>query len=313
MARILITGGAGFIGTNLARELLQQNHEVWVLDDFSSGLKSNIEDLDITVFEESILKISRFEDDLKSVDHIFHLAARGSVPRSIDDPRGTFETNAIGTYEVLEISRKLKIPITFSSSSSVYGKNTISPKSENSWTSPLSPYAASKLSAESLVLAFGNSYAVPNKIFRFFNVFGPFQRPNHLYSAVIPKWIWLLMNGNSITLEGDGNQSRDFTYVGDVVKILVQSLNRTDHANEVVNLAFGKQVTLLEIINLLRRKFPRVELTETKERISDIRHSLNNPKRLHELYPQVFCSNFEESLEQTISWLVSNQHKIRSQ
>ena len=313
MARILVTGGAGFIGSNLTLALLNQNHEVVVVDDFSTGIPSNLDTLDVQVHSSSILNISTLENVLAKVDHIFHLAARGSVPRSLADPKGSIEINSFGTYQVLELARKLGIAITFSSSSSVYGRNLDSPKNETSWTSPLSPYAASKLSAEALVLSFGSSYSMPNKVFRFFNVFGPLQRPNHIYSAVIPKWIWSLMNGEPILLEGDGEQSRDFTFVGDVVKVLTQSLEKTDHSNQVVNLAFGNGLSLNEILQFLHQNYGETEVIKTKARIGDIKHSLNNPQVLKSLYPEISPTSFEEAIKTTINWLEENKVKIRNQ
>lgn len=313
MAKILITGGAGFIGTNLTLALLNQNHEVVIVDDFSTGIASNVEALDIQVYSSSILQISNLEKNLRKVDHIFHLAARGSVPRSVADPKGSIEINLLGTYQVLELARKLGVAITFSSSSSVYGRNLDSAKSETSWTSPLSPYAASKLSAEALVLSFGSSYSMTNKVFRFFNVFGPLQRPNHIYSAVIPKWIWSLINDEPILLEGDGKQSRDFTFVGDVVKVLTQSLERTDHSNQVVNLAFGNGLSLNELLQFLHQNYGETEVIRTKARIGDVKQSLNNPQVLKSLYPEISPTSFEEAIKITVNWLEENKLKIRNQ
>jgi UDP-glucose 4-epimerase len=311
MARVLITGGAGFIGTNLAKELIRRNHEVTVVDDFSSGLRSNVEDLSVKVYEKSILDISSIEHEVSSVDHIFHLAARGSVPRSVVDPRGTFQVNTNGTYEILEISRKFKIPITFSSSSSVYGANKESPKNERSWTQPTSPYAASKLAAESLVLSFGNTYSIPHKVFRFFNVFGPLQRPNHLYSAVIPKWIWALLHDQPIVLEGDGYQSRDFTYIDDVVRVLADSLVMVEFPSSVVNLAFGMPLTLNELLKLLEDFFPQPRVLKAGPRVGDIRNSLNQPSLLNLHFPEVVPRDFRDSIRSTINWLSENRTKIQ--
>ncbi len=313
MARILVTGGAGFIGSNLTLALLNQNHEVVVVDDFSTGMSSNLVTLDVQVHSSSILNILTLEKHLTNVDHIFHLAARGSVPRSLADPKGAIEINSLGTFQILELARKLGIAITFSSSSSVYGRNLDSPKNETSWTSPLSPYAASKLSAEALVLSFGSSYSMPNKIFRFFNVFGPLQRPNHMYSAVIPKWIWSLMNNNPIVLEGDGKQSRDFTFVGDVVQVLVDSLERTDHSNQVVNLAFGNSISLNMILEILYQNYGEIEVIKTEARIGDIKHSLNNPQLIKSLYPKISPTSFDEAIKKTIDWLEENRVKIVNQ
>ncbi len=312
MAKIAITGGAGFIGSNLARGLNSKGHEVVALDDLSSGLSTNIANLEIELREGSITDIRFLSKALEDCEHIFHLAARGSVPRSISDPLKTFQVNSLGTLNVLEVSRSRGIPITFSSSSSVYGANKEIPKNENSWTSPLTPYGASKLSAESLVLSYSRSYGIPHKVFRFFNVFGPFQRPEHIYSAVIPKWLWLAMQNKPLVLEGDGTQSRDFTYVGDLVEVLIDSLKLDFWENEIVNLAFGVQISLNEVIEKIRKKFPNLKIDRLQPRSGDIKHSQNDPTTLLKLFPNIQQTDFGFALEETLAWLLSNKMEIEN-
>ena len=177
--RILITGGAGFIGSNLTKRLISQGHAVTILDDFSTGLASNISALQVDVIEGSISSTVLIERAAQKADAIIHLAARGSVPRSLKNPGATFDVNVQGTLNVCEVARAKSNPVIFSSSSSVYGANTRDKKVENEWLSPLSPYAASKLSGEATVVAFSRSFGIQTAVFRLFNVYGPGQRPEH--------------------------------------------------------------------------------------------------------------------------------------
>ncbi len=164
------------------------------------------------------------EEFAKNLDCIVHLAARGSVPRSIEDPIATHNINVGGTLNLLEVSRNKNIPIIFSSSSSVYGENTKLPKSEKDWLLPISPYAASKLACEGMFSGWANSYDMNVLVLRFFNVFGPFQRPDNPYAAVIPKWCLSIIKDKNIQVYGDGEQIRDFTYVDDVVNVIITAI-----------------------------------------------------------------------------------------
>lgn len=311
MARIAVIGGAGFIGTNLVRSLVALNDEVIVIDDFTLGSRENLSDLDIELIEASILQPEKFETSISKCDYVVHLAARGSVPRSLVDPEGSFQVNAMGTLNVLQVVRKYGIPLVFSSSSSVYGKNPELPKGELSWTSPKSPYAASKLAAESLVASYAESFGMHCSILRFFNVFGPFQRPNHDYAAVIPKWIWSAMHDQELVLEGDGKQTRDFTFVNDVVSVIVNLMERRLETS-LVNVAFGNSISLLEIVELLRRRFPDIKVVQKPPRIGDVKHSLNDPQRFKSLFPRFEPTEFVKAFELTIAWMLESKSKILS-
>jgi UDP-glucose 4-epimerase len=200
--KVLVTGGGGFVGTNLVRALLNSGHEPSVLDDFTTGLVSNLAGIGIEIFEGSVENQDLVLKAAKGVDSIVHLGARGSVPRSLRNPIATHNVNATGTLNVLEAARKCSAHVIFSSSSSVYGSNNELPKNEKMWTMPLTPYAASKLAAEGYLESYQSSFDIPVSIFRFFNVFGPWQRPDHVYAAVIPKWIWKAMNDAPIEVFG---------------------------------------------------------------------------------------------------------------
>ena len=305
MAKVAVTGGAGFIGSNLARRLEQRGHELRIIDDFSTGLRTNLQDLDCRIFDFSILDVEALDKSLRGCDWVFHLGARGSVPRSIKEPRATFDVNAMGTLNVLTLARKHDLRLLFSSSSSVYGHNNQIPKSEVSWTAPMSPYAASKLSAEALVQGFSSAFDLPFVTFRLFNVFGPLQRPDHDYAAVIPRWIWQTMKTQCIDVFGDGNQSRDFTYIDSVIDVFEDTLNRNFDYPTPVNLAFGNNITLKQIIDFLRERYPDLEVKFRAERKGDVRTSQNDPTLINKLFPKVRPVAFKEGLKRTHDWLMN--------
>lgn len=302
MSRIAVTGGAGFVGTNLVRALLKENFEVVIIDDFSTGLKNNLKGLECQVNEISLIDTQRVSKALEDCEYIFHLGARGSVPRSIKSPRETMEVNVMGTLNVLESARKTGASVAFSSSSSVYGSNLELPKNEKMWMAPLTPYAASKLSGEALVASYAASFGISAITYRFFNIFGPWQRPDHDYAAVIPKWIWKLMHKESIEVFGDGKQSRDFTHVDTVVSVLIQGMKEKVNYPSPVNLAFGSRITLNECLDELRKNFPNLEVKYLPERAGDVKNSQNDPSLLNSLFPQIKPIGFSDSIESTYRW-----------
>jgi UDP-glucose 4-epimerase len=251
----------------------------------------------------SINDATQLKSALKDAETIFHLGARGSVPRSIKNPVATHDVNATGTLNVLEAARESGSHVIFSSSSSVYGRNMQLPKEEKMWLGPMTPYAASKLSAESYVEAYGSSYELPVTILRFFNVFGPRQRPDHEYAAVIPKWIWLAMQGMPVDLYGDGTQSRDFTYVKTVVDIAISAMEYKVTTQGAVNLAYGNRIFLTEVISILREEFPDLKVNNLPIRKGDVKESQNSPELLNSLFPNVTPYQFKEALKETINWL----------
>ena len=301
--RVLVTGGAGFIGVNLIRRLLRDGVDVVILDDLSSGLASNIEDLSVDSRSGSLVHAADVSKAAEGCTHVVHLGARGSVPRSLRNPIATHEVNATGSLNVLEACKENGAHLVFSSSSSVFGASPVVPKREDVLTAPLTPYAASKLAAEAYIQAYQHSYGVSALTLRFFNVYGPWQRPDHDYAAVIPKWIWKAMHREEIVINGDGSITRDFTHVDDVVEVIVRSVNgRIEHPSPV-NLAFGRPISLMEVVDELRDHFQGITTVFDSPRAGDIQHSENDPTLLNELFPGIKPRPFHEGFASTVSWL----------
>jgi UDP-glucose 4-epimerase len=303
MAKVAVTGGAGFIGSNLTRRLISEGHEVVVVDDLSTGLISNVDQEKSTFHQVSIIDSRALYAALKDCETIFHLAARGSVPRSIKNPVATHDVNATGTLNVLEAARESGAHVIFSSSSSVYGRNMQLPKDETMWLGPMTPYAASKLAAEGYVQAYASAYNVPTTLLRFFNVFGPRQRPDHEYAAVLPKWIWLAMQGQPIDVYGDGTASRDFTYVDTVLDIAMTAMKEKVVTEGAMNLAYGNRIFLNDTIEMLKKHFPDLQVNYKSERLGDVKESQNDPELLKKLFPKIQPKEFEKALSETIEWL----------
>ncbi len=304
--KVLITGGAGFIGTNLTLGLLSSGHNVKILDDLSTGLKQNISK-DAEFVNASILETRQINKAIEDCEVVVHLGARGSVPRSIKDPIATHDVNATGTLNVLEAARTSKSHYIFSSSSSVYGSNMILPKNEDMVLRPITPYAASKMSGEGLSLAYAKTYELSVSTFRFFNIFGPWQRPDHEYAAVLPKWISKCMKGDEIEVFGDGEQTRDFTYVGTVVNVIINCISNKILHPEPVNLAYGNSISINKVIQLLKNSFPNLKVKYLPQRNGDVLHSKNDPKLVQLLYPNVNVEKFETSLQETINWFMKSK------
>ena len=303
MSKVAVTGGAGFIGSNLTRRLISEGHDVVVIDDLSTVLISNVDQEKTTFCQVSITESHALKTALKDCQTIFHLAARGSVPRSIKNPVATHDVNATGTLNVLEAARESGAHVIFSSSSSVYGRNMQLPKDESMWLGPMTPYAASKLAAEGYVQAYASAYKVPTTLLRFFNVFGPRQRPDHEYAAVLPKWIWLAMQGQPIDVYGDGTASRDFTYVDTVLDIAMTAMQEKVITEGAMNLAYGNRIFLNDTIEMLRKHFPNLQVNYKSERLGDVKESQNAPEMLKKLFPKIQPKEFELALSETVDWL----------
>jgi UDP-glucose 4-epimerase len=304
--RVLITGGAGFIGTNLCRRLLVggATSRVLVLDDLSTGSAANLEGLDVDFVKGSITDEALVGRVAADADAVVHLAALGSVPRSIADPMATHAANATGTLRVLEAARHGGVQhVVVASSSSVYGANPVLPKREDLAQLPMSPYAASKLATEGYALAYQRSYGLPVLAFRFFNVFGPHQAAGHVYAAVVPVFVSAALAGRPIPIHGDGTQSRDFTFVDTVTAVVEDALARSVVHPEPVNLAYGTRTDLVALIEMLEAILGRPLAREHgPRRAGDVDHSRADDTRLRSLFPDVQPVPMPDALRATVAW-----------
>jgi UDP-glucose 4-epimerase len=308
--RVVVTGSAGFIGGNLVRRLAADPgiEAVSAVDDLSTGSRVNVpHDASVRFVEGSILDASLLGRTLDGCDAVVHLAARPSVPRSIKDPSATHEVNATGTLRLLEAVRRAGNPhLVVASSSSVYGANPTLPKSEDLATAPLSPYAVSKLATESYALAYQECFNVPVLAFRFFNVFGPLQPAGHAYAAVVPTFIAAALGRRPLPVHGDGLQTRDFTYVGSVVSVLVEAVKRRVVHPAPVNLAFGSRRTVLDLIAALQAIMGQdLAVEHQPPRPGDVRHSQADQARLRSLFPGIEPVEFTQGLRETVEWFRS--------
>lgn len=277
MSRYLVTGGAGFIGSNVASALLARGDTVRVLDNFSTGLRANLRALEgAEVVEGDIRSYHIVQEAMEGVDYVLHQAALPSVPRSVRDPITSNDVNVVGTLNVLTAARDAKVKrLVYAGSSSVYGRTPGLPKRESMPPSPISPYAVSKLTGEHYCQSFTELYGFETVILRYFNVFGPRQNPKSEYAAVVPKFIHMVLHGEHPTINGDGTQTRDFTYVENVVQANLLAAVKEGVAGRVFNIATGQQVALLEMLHIVERLVgKKVEPCFQPRRTGDVEHSL---------------------------------------
>jgi UDP-glucose 4-epimerase len=275
--RTLVTGGGGFIGSNIVRALLERGDDVRVLDNFSTGNRANLEDLagDIEVVEGELRSYERVHAATRDVEVVFHQGALPSVPRSVQDPLTTNAVNVDGTLNVLLAARDSGARrVVFASSSSVYGNSDDLPRRENQHLDPISPYGVSKLAAERYCVAFSRVYELETVALRYFNVFGPNQDPSSQYAAVVPRFVTAIAEGRPVTINGDGTQSRDFTYVANVVDANLLAADAPGVNGSVLNVATGRQATVRELAALIGEVLGRpVESEQLDQRAGDVRDS----------------------------------------
>jgi nucleoside-diphosphate-sugar epimerase len=275
--RVLVTGGAGFIGSNLIRRLLEHGDEVRVLDNFSTGGRPNLAEIadEIEVVEGELRSYERVHNATRGVELVFHQGALPSVPRSVQDPLTTGAVNVEGTLNVLLAARDEDVRrVVFASSSSVYGNSGTLPRTETQFPDPISPYAVSKLAAERYCVSFSRVYELETVVLRYFNVFGPRQDPTSQYAAVVPRFISAIDAGEPVPVYGDGEQSRDFTYVDNVVEANVRAAEAKGVSGSVLNVATGRQLTVNELADSIGEVLGKpVEREYMQPRAGDVRDS----------------------------------------
>jgi len=313
MAISLVTGGAGFIGSHIVRALLARGDEVRILDDFSTGKRSNLSGVEdkTEVIEGDLIDQALVFKVVQGVDFIFHLGAIPSVVRSIEEPYRVHQANVTGTLNMLLAAREFKVKkFVFTSSSSIYGDQPTLPKIETMKPEPLSPYAASKLAGEHYCFLFHSLYGVPAVSLRYFNVFGPRQDPKSLYSAVIPRFIDCLVQKKSPTVYGDGLQTRDFCYIDNVVQANLLVSEAPPHAlGKVYNIACGESISLLDLLEKMK-EIMKVNVQPVLEaaRPGDVRHSLaaiDEARKYLNYIPKV---SLQEGLKKTIQWFMDSKN-----
>jgi UDP-glucose 4-epimerase len=309
--KALVTGGAGFIGSNLVDRLVSRGDTVTVLDDLSTGKRANLSGRNgnVELVDGDVQDHDAVASAVGGADVVFHLAARASVARSVEDPMTTHAANAYGTLVVLLEARDAGVKsVVYASSSSIYGDSETLPKSEEMPPAPLSPYAASKLAGEAYCRAFSLSYGLRTSPLRFFNVYGPRQDPNSEYAAVIPRFVARLLDGERPEVFGDGNQTRDFTFVGDAVESCLAAAD-TDLEGEPVNVAAGGRTSLLELLRILGELTGRdVDPIFHDARTGDVRDSQASIERAKDELGYGPAVSLDEGLRQTVDWFAATRN-----
>jgi nucleoside-diphosphate-sugar epimerase len=314
VSKYLVTGGAGFIGSHIVDRLVQDGHEVRVLDNLATGKMANVEhNLDkIEFMEESLTEFDSVKRAVEGVDYVLHQAAIPSVPRSVADPIGSNHAGITGTLNLLVAARDAGVKrVVYASSSSVYGNSPTLPKHEKMETHPLSPYALTKLAGEHYLRIFTELYGLETVSLRYFNVFGPRQDPRSEYAAVIPKFITLIARGERPTIYGDGLQSRDFTYVSNNVNANLLACAASGIAGQVFNIACGERFTLLDLVGAINRILgTSIEPILEDERPGDVKHSLADISKAREAMGFEPTISFAEGLERLVRWTLDSQSEL---
>jgi UDP-N-acetylglucosamine/UDP-N-acetyl-alpha-D-glucosaminouronate 4-epimerase len=311
--RYLVTGGAGFIGSNLVDELVRRGQDVVVFDDLSSGKEENLAavrgKIDLRV--GSITDLAAVRSACHGVDYVIHFAARTSVPRSVADPLETNHVNIDGTLNVLVAARDAKLRrFVFSASSSAYGESAELPKTETMPSAPISPYGVTKLAGEVYAQVFGRAYGLENTSLRYFNVFGPRQDPSSQYSGVLSRFMLAVIRGESPVIYGDGEQSRDFTYIANVVDITLRACEVPGASGLVMNGGTGARITLNQVLKLLEKiTGKKIQAKYEPPRVGDIKDSQADISLARKVLGYQPLVDFEQGLRLTWDWYASTYQK----
>ncbi len=312
----LVTGGAGFIGSNLAEALVRAGERVRIFDDFSSGKRENLKSFaaDVEVMEGDLRDMDAVRRAVDGVTGIYHQAALRSVPRSVDNPLATNDVNITGTLQLLMAARDAGVErVVAASSSSVYGANEALPKREDQELLPVSPYAASKLAGEHYCRIFTRLYNLETVSLRYFNVFGARQDPDSQYAAVVPLFIQAGLDGVPLTVHGDGMQSRDFTYIDNVVQANLRAMEAPAAAGEAFNIACGSRYTLMDIVHAIERELGHpLTCRHTPPRAGDVRHTLADIAKAERLLGFKPTIDFDEGMARTVAYIKSQDFGRRA-
>lgn len=302
----LVTGGAGFIGSHIVEALLQRGDQVVVLDDLSSGKEGNLARFRtrIRFIKGDVANPKDAQEAVQDVDRIFHQAAIGSVPRSVEEPMASHHANVTGTLQMLIAARNAGVEsFVNAASSSAYGDTPKLPKEEGMVANPFSPYAATKLGQEAYCRSFAVSYGMRTVSLRYFNVYGPRQDPESQYAAAVPKFFDAFLRGDSPTIYGDGEQTRDFTFVKDVVAANIKASEIEHATGEICNIAGGKKISINDLVSLIQTLCgSRVPAKHVEERVGDIRHSLADIALAKETLGWTPATSLEEGLSTCNEW-----------
>jgi nucleoside-diphosphate-sugar epimerase len=307
MARALVTGGAGFIGSNLVRALLERGDDVRVLDNFSTGNRANLEGLDIEIVEGELRSYERVHNAVRSTEIVYHLGALGSVPRSVQDPLTSSAVNIEGTLNVLLAARDEGVRrVVFSSSASIYGSSRQMPTSEDWTPDPVSPYGVAKLAAERYCVSFSRVYeSFESVVLRYFNVFGPRQSPFSQYAAAVPLFITRIAAGEPIDVYGDGEQSRDFTFVGNVVDATIRAGEAAGASGEIFNVAAGSPASVNQVAETIGKLVGKpVRRRQLPQRAGDLRDSWADLRKANRVLGYAPEIALEDGLRRTVEYLL---------
>jgi len=311
MPKYLVTGGAGFIGANLVSHLSAAGEKIVILDNFSTGKKKNLRDLskEVKVTEGDILDAKLSKKLARGVDYVIHLAGQASVLKSVKDPAGTLEINAMGTLNTLLAARDAKVKrFIYVGSAAAYGESPSLPKVESMTETPLSPYAVSTIAAEHLCRVFFNTYGLQTVVLRAFNVFGPWQETSGPYAPVVGKFVTTLLDGKPPVISGDGKQSRDFVHVADLIEAIKAACIAPKAEGEFFNIATGSRITINGLVNMINNILGKeIQPKYEEARPGDIRHSLADCTKAQEMLGYRPRSSILDGLKSTIEWYRKNK------